>query len=83
MKSPKMITALTPSVQSYRHFTGILAYGILFSIESNDDILASDFAHRKIYLCVEYSENPSSKECFLLEILKSQKRENFSIFRER
>jgi hypothetical protein len=73
MKNPKRITALRPSVQSYRHFTGILAYGMVFTIKSNDDISACDFIHRQVYLCVECSENFSSKECFLLEILNFEK----------
>jgi hypothetical protein len=50
MKNPKRITALRPSVQSYGHFTGVLAYGMVFSIKSNDDISACDFAHRQVYL---------------------------------
>ncbi len=82
MKNPNRITALRHSVQIYRHFTRVLAYDIVFTIKSNDDISACDFAHRQVYLWVECSENFSSKECFLREILKSQKTENSSIFRE-
>ncbi len=37
-KNPKRIRALRPFVQSYRHFTGILAYSMVFTDKSNDDI---------------------------------------------
>jgi hypothetical protein len=59
---------LRPFFQSYSHFTGILAYGIAHTRKSNGDILTRDFAHRQLYLSIEYPENFSLKECFLPEI---------------
>jgi hypothetical protein len=50
MKNRNRITAFMPSVQGYRHFTGVLAYGMIFTIKSNDDISACDFAYRQVYL---------------------------------
>jgi hypothetical protein len=73
MKNPKRIRAHRPSVQSYRHFTGILASGMIYTNKSNHCISIGNFAHRQVYLWVECPENFSSKECFLSEILKSQK----------
>jgi hypothetical protein len=35
---PRRISPLRSSVSSYRHFTGILAYGIVFKYQSNDSI---------------------------------------------
>jgi hypothetical protein len=48
IKNPKRITALRPSVQSYRHFTGILAYSMVFTNKSNENISAWDFAHKQV-----------------------------------
>ena len=76
-----MRSALRPSVQSYRHFTGIFAYGMAYTKKPNDGISTWDFAHRQVYSWVEYPENFISKECFLPEILKFQKTENSSILR--
>jgi hypothetical protein len=42
MKNPKRITALRPSVQSDRHFTEVLAYGIVFTIKSQAEISSFD-----------------------------------------
>jgi len=75
-----MRNALRPSIQSYRHFTGFLAYGMVYSNKSNEHILIWDFVHRKVYVWVECPENFSSKEYLLPEILKSWKIGIFSVF---
>jgi len=73
MKKPKRLNALRPSGQSYRHFTGISACGMVYINKSNDSIPTWDFAHMQVYLWVECPENFSSKGRFLPEIFKSQK----------
>jgi len=75
MKKPKRIRAHRPSVQSYRHFTGILASGMIYTNKSNHGISIWNFAHRQVYLWVECPKNFSSKKSFLSEILNSQKKE--------
>ncbi len=82
MKNPKRISAHRPSVQSYRHFTEILANNVVYTNKSNGGISSWDLAHRKVYWWVECPENFSSKECFLPKILKFQKTASFSVFRE-
>ncbi len=62
-------------------YNSVLAYDMVYTNKLNDGILTWDFAHRQVYLWVEDLENFSSQEGFLLEILKSQKAENSSIFR--
>jgi len=48
IKKPKRIAALRLCVQSYRHFTGILAYSMVFTNKLNDDISVWDFAHKQV-----------------------------------
>jgi len=50
MKKPKRLNALRLSIQSYRHFTEILASAIGNTNKSNGDISTWDFAHMQVYL---------------------------------
>jgi hypothetical protein len=52
---------------------------MIYTNRSNDDVSTWNFAHRQIYWPIECSENFSTIECFLLEILKFQKTENSCI----
>ena len=47
-KDTKRIRAVRPSVQSYRHFTGILAPGTVYTNKPNDSILTWNFGHRQV-----------------------------------
>jgi hypothetical protein len=68
MKNSKRSSPLRPFFQSYSHFIGIVAYGMVHTRTSNDGILTRNFAHIQLYLSIEYPENFSLKECFLPEI---------------
>jgi hypothetical protein len=75
MKNPERSRAERPSIRSYRYFTGILASDIGYIIKSIEGISTWDYAHKEACWSVEYSEGFSSKECFLHEILKFQKKQ--------
>jgi hypothetical protein len=73
MKNSKRTNALRPFVQNYTHFTGILAYGMLYTNKLNDGISVWDFAHRQVYSWVECPENFRWKECSPLQNIKVSK----------
>jgi len=53
------------------HSNEILAYGMVYTHQSNGGISTWEFVHRQVYLWVGYSGNFRSKEYFLPEMLKS------------
>jgi hypothetical protein len=42
MKNPQRMSPSSPSVQSYRHFTEILASGVLYTDKPNESISSYD-----------------------------------------